>query len=90
MIAAASEAAVLAHRTLGLRDLSRVDFIVDGEGTPWFLEANVLPGLTETSLVPLAIEASGSTRRCSTASSCGVLTRGGVAGRAETAMRDDR
>ena len=60
VIAAASEAAILAHRTLGLRDLSRVDFIVDRDGRPWFLEANVLPGLTETSLVPLAIEASGS------------------------------
>lgn len=54
-----ADAAVLAHRTLGLRDLSRVDFIVDAVGTPWFLEANVIPGLTETSLVPLAIEASG-------------------------------
>jgi D-alanine-D-alanine ligase len=54
-----SDAAVHAHRTLGLRDLSRIDFIVDAEGTPWFLEANVIPGLTETSLVPLAIEASG-------------------------------
>lgn len=53
-----SDAAVLAHRTLGLRDLSRVDFIVDDDGVPWFLEANVIPGLTETSLVPLAIEAS--------------------------------
>ena len=61
MIAAASDAAILAHRTLGMRDLSRVDFIVDRDGQPWFLEANVLPGLTETSLVPLAIEASGST-----------------------------
>lgn len=58
-VAAVSDAAVLAHRTLGLRDLSRVDFIVDGNGRPWFLEANVIPGLTETSLVPLAIEASG-------------------------------
>lgn len=58
-IARATDAAVLAHRTLGLRDLSRVDFIVDTGGTPWFLEANVIPGLTETSLVPLAIEASG-------------------------------
>jgi D-alanine-D-alanine ligase len=57
--AAVSDAAVLAHRTLGLRDLSRVDFIVDADGTPWFLEANVIPGLTETSLLPLAIEASG-------------------------------
>lgn len=53
-----SDAAVLAHRTLGLRDLSRVDFIVDDQGVPWFLEANVIPGLTETSLVPLAIDAS--------------------------------
>jgi len=53
-----TDAAVLAHQTLGLRDLSRVDFIVDNDGRPWFLEANVLPGLTETSLVPLAIEAS--------------------------------
>lgn len=56
---AVAEAAVLAHRTLGLRDLSRVDFIVDESGTPWFLETNVVPGLTETSLVPLAIEAAG-------------------------------
>lgn len=54
-----ADAAVHAHRTLGLRDLSRIDFIVDAEGTAWFLEANVIPGLTETSLVPLAIEASG-------------------------------
>ena len=64
-----SDAAVLAHRTLGLRDLSRVDFIVDPGGTPWFLEANVIPGLTETSLVPLAIEASAPMRRPSTTGS---------------------
>ncbi|MGR2752348.1 D-alanine--D-alanine ligase family protein [Agromyces arachidis] len=57
-VQAATDAALLAHRTLGLRDLSRVDLIVDEHGTPWFLEANVLPGLTETSLLPLAIEAS--------------------------------
>ena len=57
-VARATDAALLAHRTLELRDISRVDLIVDASGTPWFLEANVLPGLTETSLVPLAIEAS--------------------------------
>ncbi|MGR0218820.1 D-alanine--D-alanine ligase family protein [Agromyces sp. ZXT2-6] len=57
-VVAATDAALLAHRTLGLRDISRVDLIVDAHGTPWFLEANVLPGLTETSLLPLAIEAS--------------------------------
>lgn len=59
VISGVADAAVLAHLTLGLRDLSRVDFIVDDQGTPWFLEANVIPGLTETSLLPLAIEASG-------------------------------
>jgi D-alanine-D-alanine ligase len=55
----AADAAVAAHRALGLRHLSRVDMIVDRAGTPWFLEANVLPGLTETSLLPQALEAAG-------------------------------
>lgn len=57
--ALAAEAALAAHRSLGLRHLSRVDLIVDGAGTPWFLEANVLPGLTETSILPQALEAAG-------------------------------
>ncbi|MET4782823.1 D-alanine--D-alanine ligase [Glaciihabitans sp. UYNi722] len=57
--ARAAEVALQAHRALGLRHLSRVDMIVDGAGTPWFLEANVLPGLTETSLLPQALEAAG-------------------------------
>ncbi len=56
---AAARAALTAHRALDLRHLSRVDLIVDGAGTPWFLEANVLPGLTETSLLPQALEAAG-------------------------------
>jgi len=46
--------AVAAHETLGLRDLSRTDLIVDAEGIPWFLEVNVAPGMTETSLLPQA------------------------------------
>jgi D-alanine-D-alanine ligase len=53
--------AVAAHTALGLRHLSRVDMIVDEMGTPWFLEANVLPGLTDTSLMPQAILAAGNT-----------------------------
>ncbi|MGO4301855.1 D-alanine--D-alanine ligase family protein [Leifsonia sp. RAF41] len=57
--AAVAAAAVTAHRALGLRHLSRIDLIVDAAGTPWFLEANVLPGLTETSIMPQAITASG-------------------------------
>lgn len=51
---AAAAAAVLTHRTLGLRDMSRTDLIVDADGTPWFLEAAISPGLTETSVLPLA------------------------------------
>jgi D-alanine-D-alanine ligase len=57
--AKAAEAALTAHNALGMRHLSRVDMIVDGAGTPWFLEANVLPGLTETSILPQALEAAG-------------------------------
>jgi D-alanine-D-alanine ligase len=55
----AAEAAIAAHEALGLRHISRVDLIVDAAGNPWFLEANVLPGLTETSLLPQALEAAG-------------------------------
>jgi D-alanine-D-alanine ligase len=55
----AAEVALLAHNALRLRHLSRVDIIVDSEGTPWFLEANVTPGMTETSLFPQAILAEG-------------------------------
>ncbi|MFM6963234.1 MAG: D-alanine--D-alanine ligase [Micrococcales bacterium] len=55
-----SKVAIAAHEALGLRHLSRVDLIVDKKGTVWFLEANVCPGLTETSLLPQAITASGS------------------------------
>lgn len=46
---------------LQLRHLSRIDFIVDGSGDVWFLEANVTPGMTETSLLPQAILAEGQT-----------------------------
>ncbi|WP_166983110.1 D-alanine--D-alanine ligase family protein [Paramicrobacterium fandaimingii] len=59
--ARAAETAVEIHQLLGLRHISRIDVIVDAEGTVWFLEANMLPGLTETSLVPQAIEAAGLT-----------------------------
>jgi D-alanine-D-alanine ligase len=55
----AAEEALGAHRALGLRHISRVDLIVDGAGTPWFLEASTMPGLTETSLFPLALETAG-------------------------------
>jgi D-alanine-D-alanine ligase len=55
----AARIAVAAHTVLGLRDLSRTDLIVDGTGTAYFLEVNVSPGMTETSTLPMAMEASG-------------------------------
>jgi D-alanine-D-alanine ligase len=54
-----AEAAVAAHRALGLRDLSRVDIIVTPDGECTVLGANVSPGMTETSLLPMAIHAAG-------------------------------
>ena len=55
---AAEEVAIRAHVALGLRHISRTDLIVDASGTPWFLEVNTAPGMTETSLFPLAAQAS--------------------------------
>ena len=54
-----TDLALRVHDVLGLRDLSRTDLIVNAEGEPVFLEVNVAPGMTETSAVPLAIEAAG-------------------------------
>lgn len=51
--------AVAAHQALQLRDLSRVDLIVAADGTVHLLEVNVAPGMTETSLLPMAVEAAG-------------------------------
>ncbi|MCW2702208.1 MAG: ddlB [Blastococcus sp.] len=58
----ASRAAALAvrvHEVLGLADLSRTDAIVSADGEVHFLEVNVSPGLTETSMFPMAVEAAG-------------------------------
>lgn len=52
-----AEVALAAHKALGLRDLSRVDLILDESGVPQVLEVNVSPGMTETSLLPLAVQA---------------------------------
>ncbi len=56
---ASARVALTAHGVLGLRDLSRSDLIVDTDGEVWFLEVNVAPGMTETSLVPLSVDAAG-------------------------------
>lgn len=57
--AAVAEVAVRAHAALGLRDLSRTDAVVAADGTVQFLEVNVSPGMTETSMLPMSVEAAG-------------------------------
>ena len=53
-------AAKLVHKTLGLAQYSRSDFMVGDDGV-YFLEVNTLPGITKESLLPKAIRAVGGT-----------------------------
>ena len=50
---------LLVHRTLKLEGYSRVDFRMDFDGNMWCLEANTLPGMTSTSLLPQSAQAMG-------------------------------
>lgn len=56
---AVSRAVRAATDALGTRHLVRADLIVDETGQPWVLELDTCPGMTETSLVPMAAEAAG-------------------------------
>ena len=51
--------ALRAHAVLKLGAYSRIDFRRDGRGFFWCLEANSLPGMTATSLLPQAAKAAG-------------------------------
>jgi D-alanine-D-alanine ligase len=62
-LAAVQDVALAAHRLFGLRHVSRTDMIVDSDGEAWFLEVNVAPGMTETSLLPMSVEAAEMTPR---------------------------
>ncbi len=53
------EMALRAHRALGCQNVSRADIIVDEDGVPQVLELNISPGMTETSLLPMAAEVAG-------------------------------
>ena len=46
------DAALRAHKALGLKGYSRADFILQDDGTLYILEVNTTPGMTATSLVP--------------------------------------
>ena len=56
---AVQDAALAAHRSLGVEIYSRVDVLLDNAGKPFVLEANTIPGMTETSLLPKAAAAAG-------------------------------
>lgn len=49
----------LAHASIGCENVSRVDAIIDRKGVPYVLEVNVSPGMTDTSLLPMAAEGAG-------------------------------
>jgi D-alanine-D-alanine ligase len=49
------------YRTLGCRGFGRVDMMLDADEEPWVIELNTIPGLTDTSAVPRAVEAAGMT-----------------------------
>ena len=58
----AERAAALTRKAfdaLRLRDYARFDFLLDAQGGLWCLEANSLPGMTPTSLLPMAAAAAG-------------------------------
>ena len=58
-LARLQDLALCCFEALGLRDLARIDFKEDAQGEPRFLEANTLPGMTATSLFPLAARVGG-------------------------------
>jgi D-alanine-D-alanine ligase len=52
-------AAVAAHQSLGIEVYSRVDVMLDADKRPYILEANTIPGMTQTSLLPKSAAAAG-------------------------------
>lgn len=51
--------AMKAFLVLGCEGFARVDLRLGDDGVPYFLEVNTIPGMTETSLVPMGAEARG-------------------------------
>ncbi len=56
---AVQDAALQAHQCLGIEVYSRVDVLLDSENNPWVLEANTIPGMTPSSLLPKGAQAAG-------------------------------
>ena len=56
---AVQAAALAAYNALGIEVYARVDVLIDKDNKPFVLEANTIPGMTETSLLPKAAAAAG-------------------------------
>jgi D-alanine-D-alanine ligase len=56
---ACAEQALRAFEVVGARGWGRVDFLLDDRGTPYMLEVNTVPGMTDHSLVPMGARARG-------------------------------
>ena len=56
---AVTAAAETAFAACGCRDFARVDFMLSRDGEPFFLEINTLPGMKETSLLPMSARCAG-------------------------------
>ena len=56
---AVQDAALAAHKSLGVEVYSRVDVLLDDNDVPFVLEVNTIPGMTATSLLPKAARAAG-------------------------------
>jgi D-alanine-D-alanine ligase len=79
---AVQDAALAAHRALGVEIYSRVDVLLDARNRPFVLEANTIPGMTETSLLPKAAAATGIAfpELCSMIAELSLALRAGGAG----------
>lgn len=58
-LARLNETACAVFRALKARGVPRVDAIIDSEGVPKVLEMNTIPGMTPTSLLPMAAKEAG-------------------------------
>lgn len=56
---ACRRAAARTFERLDLRDVARIDLMVDAQGRPWVIDVNTSPGMTDTSLLPMAAAANG-------------------------------
>jgi len=57
--ALAQTVAAQTFQILRQRDVSRADILIDREGRPWVVDVNVSPGMTDTSLLPMAAQSAG-------------------------------